>query len=226
MQLTDSVVARDIENASWSGWPSWISTRSRQCLRPNRRYQISARSTSATGPRLRRRLDLIAPLVGWEALTRARSSSSELDLPAWMPLRSTVGTGRTARPACSRRCFPINPAGAGKSRLALAAEVEAIVRQTISEHFLRRQQRTVRSASLEVARRCREAQLRAPNANTFRVWIAAIPPRERQGRRSHRKAAVDQFAPRPGVFDSAQRTLDLVQIEHTKLDIIVVRGRR
>jgi hypothetical protein len=41
-------------------------------------------------------------------------------------------------------------------------------------------------------------------------------------RRSHRKDAVDQFARRPGVFDSAQRPLDLVQIDHTKLDIIVV----
>jgi putative transposase len=73
-----------------------------------------------------------------------------------------------------------------------------------------------------VARRCREAQLRAPDTNTIRVRIAAIPPRERLSRRSHRKAAVDQFAPRPGVFDSAQRPLDLVQIDHTKLDIIVV----
>jgi putative transposase len=84
------------------------------------------------------------------------------------------------------------------------------------------QQRTVRSTSLEVARRCREAQLHAPNGNTIQVRIAAIPDRERLGRRSHRKAAVDQFAPRPGVFDSAQRPLDLVQIDHTKLDIIVV----
>jgi hypothetical protein len=85
-----------------------------------------------------------------------------------------------------------------------------------------RQQRTVRSTSLEVARRCREAQLRAPNANTVRVRIVAIPPRERLSRRSHRKAAVDQFAPQAGVFDSAQRPLDLMQIDHTKLDIIVV----
>jgi hypothetical protein len=41
-----------------------------------------------------------------------------------------------------------------------------------------------------------------PNANTVRVRIAAIPPRERLGRRSHCKAAIDQFAPRPGVFDT------------------------
>jgi hypothetical protein len=40
--------------------------------------------------------------------------------------------------------------------------------------------------------------------------------------RSHRKAAVDQCAPRPGVFDTAQRPLGLVQIDHTTLDVIVV----
>jgi putative transposase len=117
--------------------------------------------------------------------------------------------------------LPYKPSG-GRGKSRLDAGVEEIVKQTISEHFLTRQQRTVRSTSLEVARRCREAQLRAPNANTVRVRIAAIPPRERLSRRSHRKAAVDQFAPRPGVFDSAQRPLDLVQIDHTKLDIIVV----
>jgi hypothetical protein len=117
--------------------------------------------------------------------------------------------------------LPYKPSG-GRGKSRLDAGVEEIVKQTISEHFLTRQQRTVRSTSLEVARRCREAQLRAPDTNTVRVRIAAIPARERLGRRSHRKAAVDQFAPRPGVFDSAKRPLDLVQIDHTKLDIIVV----
>lgn len=32
----------------------------------------------------------------------------------------------------------------------------------------------------------------------------------------------DRFAPRPGTFGDAQRPLDVVQIDHTKLDIIVV----
>jgi hypothetical protein len=41
-------------------------------------------------------------------------------------------------------------------------------------------------------------------------------------RRSHRKAARDQYVPRPGVLDSARQPLDLIQIDHTKLDIIVV----
>src|SRR5450631_3872720 len=70
--------------------------------------------------------------------------------------------------------LPYKPSG-GRGKSGLDAEVEEILKQTISEHFLTRQQRTVRSTSLEVARRCREAQLRAPNANTVRVRIASIP---------------------------------------------------
>src|ERR1035441_1889614 len=84
--------------------------------------------------------------------------------------------------------LPYKPSG-GRGKSRLDAEVEEIVKQTISEHFLTRQQRTVRSTSLEVARRCREAQLRVPKANTVRVRIAAIPARERLGvaARHHRR---------------------------------------
>jgi hypothetical protein len=74
----------------------------------------------------------------------------------------------------------------------------------------------------EVARRCREASLNAPNPNTVRLRILVLPMRERLRRRSNRKEASDRFAPRPGTFDVAQRPLDIVQIDHTKLDIIVV----
>ncbi len=168
----------------------------------------------------RRRLDLIAPLLDGTRAPRAviveRGKAAGLDastLYRWA--RAYRASGLLSS------LLPYKPSG-GRGKSRLDAGVEEIVKATISEHFLTRQQRTVRSTSLEVARRCREAQLRAPNTNTVRVRIAAIPPRERLSRRSHRKAAVDQFAPRPGVFDSAQRPLDLVQIDHTKLDIIVV----
>jgi len=168
----------------------------------------------------RRRLGLIASLLDGTRSPRAvivqRAQAAGLDastLYRWA--RAYRASGLLSS------LLSYKPSG-GRGKSRLEARVEEIVKATIGEHFLTRQQRTVRSTSLEVARRCHEAQLRAPDANTIRVRIAAIPPRERLSRRSHRKDAVDQFAPRPGVFDSAQRPLDLVQIDHTKLDIIVV----
>jgi putative transposase len=144
----------------------------------------------------RRRLDLIAPLLDGTRSPRAviveRAQAAALDastLYRWA--RAYRASGLLSS------LLPYKPSG-GRGKSRLDAGDEAIVKQTISEHFLTRQQRTVRSTSLEVARRCREAQLRAPNTNTIRVRIAAIPALERLGRRSHRKDAVDQFAPRPG----------------------------
>jgi putative transposase len=168
----------------------------------------------------RRRLELIGPLLDGARCPRAaiveRARGAELDastLYRWA--RAYRASGLLSS------LLPYKPSGGrGKSRLPPA--VEQIVTDAIAEHFLTRQQRTARSTSLEVARRCRDAKLPAPNPNTVRLRIAAIPNRERLGRRSHRKAARDQYSPRPGVFDSARQPLDLIQIDHTKLDIIVV----
>jgi putative transposase len=130
--------------------------------------------------------------------------------PATAPRRRCIaGRGCIARRAGSR-----------KSRLNPA--VEQILTQTIEDHYLSQQQRTIRSTAQEVARRCRDASLHAPNPNTVRLRILALPMHERLRRRSHRKEATDRFTPRPGTFDAAQRPLEIVQIDHTKLDIIVV----
>lgn len=138
----------------------------------------------------RRRLDLIGPLIDGARCPRVviveRAWGAGLDastLYRWA--RAYRASGLLSS------LLPFKPSGGrGKSRLCPA--VEKIVTEAITEHFLTRQQRTARSTSLEVARRCREAQLPAPNPNTVRLRIAAIPNRERLARRSHRKAALDQ----------------------------------
>jgi len=168
----------------------------------------------------RRRLDLIAPLLDGARPPRAaiveRARTGDVDattLYRWA--RTYRASGRLSS------LLPYKPGGGrGKSRLPPA--VERILMETIEEHFLTRQQHSIRSTAAEVARRCREAQLPTPNANTVRARITALPIRERLSRRSHRKVALDRFAPRPGSFGGVQRPLNLIQIDHTKLDIIVV----
>jgi putative transposase len=108
----------------------------------------------------------------------------------------------------------------------LLPAVEKLVTKTIEEHFLTKQQRSIRSTATEVRRRCVQAKLDPPHPNTIRLRAVAIPESRRLARRAHRKEAQDRFAPRPGVFDTAQRPLDLVQTDHTKLDIIIVDERQ
>ena len=168
----------------------------------------------------RRRLDLIAPLLEGTRCPRSvvveRARAGECDVTTlyrWARLYRASGLLSSLLPQKPN-------GGRGKSRLS--PDVEKILTQTIEEHYLTRQQRTIRSTAQEAVRRCREAHLPAPNANTVRLRILALPMRERLARRSHRKEAIDRFTPRPGVFDEAQRPLDIVQIDHTKLDLIVV----
>jgi len=77
-------------------------------------------------------------------------------------------------------------------RLAVVdLNVEEIVKQTISEHFLTRQQRTVRSTSVEVARRCREAG----NVSAFcgcENQVDGVRRRQRSRRRLDRQRSVSR----------------------------------
>jgi hypothetical protein len=108
----------------------------------------------------RRRRDLIAPLLDGTrcprsiVVERARAGDcATTTLYRWARLYRASGLLSSLLPEKSN-------GGRGKSRLNPA--VEQILTQTIEEHYLSRQQRTVRSTAQEVARRCREASLHVP----------------------------------------------------------------
>ena len=117
--------------------------------------------------------------------------------------------------------LPAKPSG-GRGKGRLNAELEKIIKTAIEQFYLTKQQRSVRSTADEVARLCRDAGLPAPHRNTVRSRILAISQRTRLRKRGHSKKADDTFNPRPGHFEEAQRPLALVQIDHTKLDVIIV----
>jgi len=110
--------------------------------------------------------------------------------------------------------------GRGKSRLT--AEVDELIRIAIDQFYLTKQQRSVRATADEVARLCRNAGIDAPHKNTIRTRINAIAQRTRLKRRGHAKAAADSTSPRPDHYLEAQRPLAIVQIDHTKLDVMIV----
>jgi putative transposase len=168
----------------------------------------------------RRRLDLIKPVLERARLPRSLMAQRARD--AGVEVTTLYRWARSYRASgLLSSLLPYKPAGGrGKSRLEPA--VEQIVLATIEQHFLTRQQRTIQSTAAEVARRCREEQLSVPHPGTVRARIVALPVRDRLARRSHGKAARDRFDARPGSLDEAQRPLDFVQIDHTKVDVIVV----
>lgn len=109
-------------------------------------------------------------------------------------------------------------------RRKLASDVETIVREAIETHYLRQERPSVAQTTIEIARRCHHAGLQAPHRSTVKRRIAEIAEERRVKRRHGRRAARDQYQPKPGQFPEEQLTgpLSVVQIDHTKLDVIVV----
>ena len=71
-------------------------------------------------------------------------------------------------------------------------------------------------------RKCRNAKLPAPGYGTIRARIESIPEMVRLNRRARKKKARDKFEPRPGHFTEAEHPLDIIQIDHTEIDVMVV----
>ena len=104
----------------------------------------------------------------------------------------------------------------------LQPEVEAIIDAAIKDRYLTRNRVKATQLNRDVALKCRSAGLPIPHVNTVRNRISRIEPRTLVEGRSGKRAAQEQFEPIQGHFPSGNRPLAVVQIDHTKLDLIVV----
>jgi len=109
--------------------------------------------------------------------------------------------------------------GRGGSRLP--EETEQIISSSLPELYLSRQRVKIETVVKEIRYRCRQAGVKPPSSNTIRARIRRLRPedvlRKREGREAARRleAAGGQFPP-------VSRPLEVVQIDHTPVDIIVV----
>jgi len=168
----------------------------------------------------RRRYALIKPFL---ALGRTVRADVEAAAKAYGVEASTVYRWmRYYRPTGKlSSLLPIRSSGGrGKSRVAPAAD--EIMNAAIETFYLTSQQPSVKATADEVARLCRAAGVEAPHRNTVRARINARSERLRLHRRAHSKLASDRFDARPGQFDAANSPLSVVQIDHTKLNIMLV----
>lgn len=110
--------------------------------------------------------------------------------------------------------------GRGKSRLD--NETEKIIHATIEDYYLNKQKPNIQQTCEETIRRCKNARVPLPSPITVRRRISVISEKERLKRRSGYKAARDKYGPIRGEFPGADYPLSVVQIDHTKLDIMLV----
>ena len=103
----------------------------------------------------------------------------------------------------------------------LPAGSEEIVSLVIKQVYLTRQRPSVRHVTAEIVARCRDAGLAVPHPSTIRRRIARTPEQVAAKCRKGSQAA-RVYEPLAGNFPTPEGALGVVQIDHTKVDVILV----
>ncbi|KAB7890287.1 Mu transposase C-terminal domain-containing protein [Poseidonibacter ostreae] len=110
----------------------------------------------------------------------------------------------------------------GKGKTRTKEEVELIIKKTIEEQYLHKQKLTPRQVYNEIRRKCHNADITAPHENTIRNRIKQISNERKIETRESRRTADRQYRNTDGVFPEGTYPLDVIQIDHTPMDIIIV----
>ena len=110
----------------------------------------------------------------------------------------------------------------GRNDNRIAGDQEAIISKIISERYLTKQKLSISRIKLEIAIECRKAGV--PTSNYATVWrrVHAISEEQKLASRRDPIIARNRYNPLEGSFPNADHPLAAVQIDHTKLDILVV----
>jgi len=111
------------------------------------------------------------------------------------------------------------PGGKGKSRLI--PRVEEIMKLVIETFYLVLERPSIKATAEEIERLCRKENLKAPSENTVKNRISLIDERRKLAARYGQSAARRKEATR-GQFPEPLAPLEVVQIDHTVVNVIVV----
>lgn len=100
-------------------------------------------------------------------------------------------------------------------------DVEAIIEDHLTRYYLQRERPSLARVVTEIRSACLERGLQPPTRRTVQRRLDAMDAREVMKAREGAKAARQRFAPVTGK-NRAERPLDVVQIDHTPADVILV----
>ncbi|WP_281369208.1 DNA-binding domain-containing protein, partial [Microvirga mediterraneensis] len=103
----------------------------------------------------------------------------------------------------------------------ISSAVEELIEEHLRRYFLRRERPSLSRVVLEIRIACGERSWQAPTRRTIQRRLDAMDEREVMKAREGAKAARQKFGPVPGT-NRADLPLDVMQIDHTPADIILV----
>jgi len=178
------------------------------------------RCSDAAWAEARRRADVIGPIADQE--TVASTVAAEAALKLGLTERTIYTLIRRWRESSGSflALIPVISNG-GKGQARLPEEVERFVTLAISTIYLSKQRISIASLMKVIRAECRKAGFRTPATNTVRARIERLNPEKVTQKRQGQNAA-RRFQAVEGHFPATTRPFDAVQIDHTRVDIIVV----
>ena len=172
----------------------------------------------------KRRAEIIAPLarlprVGHDA---ADLAAAQLGLSR-RRIYQLIGRARQGEGLVTD--LAVGRSGGGRGEGRLADKVERIISDVLFELYLQRQRRSATAVEKAIAIRCRRAGLCVPSRGAIRRRIDRLDP-EVAARRRLGEQASRRLKPATGAMPAPERPLAVVQIDHTKVDLIVVDEHR
>ncbi|MDW7646482.1 MAG: Mu transposase C-terminal domain-containing protein [Desulfuromonadales bacterium] len=164
------------------------------------------------------RLEVLRPLVEPESTMTVEERAKETGVHRttiyrWLQRFNTTGLTVSLKPTIQ---------GGGRGNGRLVPEVEKIVQDSIENYYLKDQKHGIKDTWEKIRGVCRIAGLPVPAVNTVRNRIIVVSEEQKMRRREGGKKASEAFEPSKGSFPGADWPLAIVQIDHTKLDIVLV----
>ena len=176
------------------------------------------------GAEAQRRASVLRPLVQ-AYLSRAGSLESGIGDAVWElgVSRTTVWRWIRRLAAEGGRTSALVPRKRGRRNgsVMVPGDVEGIIEDHLTRYYLRRERPSLARVVTEIRSACLERGLQPPTRRTVQRRLDAMDAREVMKAREGAKAARQRFAPVTG-RNRSERPLDVVQIDHTPADIILV----
>jgi putative transposase len=110
--------------------------------------------------------------------------------------------------------------GRGKSRLS--DDQNLIINNSINNLYLNPSKKSITKIIRDIEKNCKYKNIAIPHPNTIRKRIKSLSEEEVLKARFGKNVARDKFEPIKNSFPGADYPLSVVQIDHTKVDIILV----
>ena len=166
------------------------------------------------------RADVIGPLAAQNEVNQGEADKAAVELGLTQRQVYNLIKRHKAGEGLVTDLAVMQPYG-GKGKTRIAPEVDTLITEVIEKQYLTRQRRSVAVIVREIRMRCKECGYKIPADNTVRARIRSLDPRKVVNKREGHHAA-RSLMPAAGKAPEPAAPLDVVQMDHSPVDVIVV----